>query len=174
MTLFKKKYRIESTRLPGYDYSSPGEYFVTICAGGMKEWFGEIRNCTMIPNRYGDIAQQVWRQIPEYFGNAFIDVFQVMPNHIHGIITLSEKDEETSADHDPKSRDGFRRDANIRVSTTKNKTRKRGGITGKHNPMLSRGSLSTVLRWYKGRAAFEIHKLDKAFTWHPRFHDHII
>lgn len=174
MTLFRNKYRVESTRLPGYDYASPGGYFVTICAGGMKECFGEIKNCTMIPNRCGDIVRRVWKRIPEYFPNAYLDVFQLMPNHIHGIIALTEKHGVHRGDDDPKLNNGFRRDTNIRVSARMDRNAEHGGITGRHNPMLSRTSLSRILRWFKGGASFEIHKLDKGFYRHPRFHDHII
>ena len=42
MTLFKDKYRVESARLPGYDYSSAGWYFITICTGNRIKYFGDI------------------------------------------------------------------------------------------------------------------------------------
>jgi putative transposase len=50
---------------------------------------------------------------------------------------------------------------------------KSGGITGKHNPMLNE-NLSTVLRFFKGKSTFLIHKINKSFDWHPRFYDTII
>jgi len=42
LKLFKNKYRIESIRLKNYDYSSPGAYFITICARNMEHFFGKI------------------------------------------------------------------------------------------------------------------------------------
>ena len=48
-----------------------------------------------------------------------------------------------------------------------------GGITGDKNPMLY-DNLSRAIRWYKGRVAFEIHKINAGFAWQSRFHDHII
>ncbi len=48
-----------------------------------------------------------------------------------------------------------------------------GGITGDKNPMLY-DNLSRAIRWYKGRVAFEIHKINTGFAWQSRFHDHII
>jgi len=30
--LFRSKYRIESARLPGWDYAAPVDYFIMICA----------------------------------------------------------------------------------------------------------------------------------------------
>jgi len=47
MTLFRGRYRIETTRLKGFDYSKVGMYFVTICARKRLQWFGEIRNGVM-------------------------------------------------------------------------------------------------------------------------------
>lgn len=39
---FKDKYRIESTRLRNYDYSSKGAYGVTICTKDRKHFFGVV------------------------------------------------------------------------------------------------------------------------------------
>ncbi|MFY7938193.1 MAG: transposase [Flavobacterium sp.] len=48
-----------------------------------------------------------------------------------------------------------------------------GGITRNHNPMLH-DNLSKIIRWYKGRTAFESRKINIDFAWQSRFHDHII
>jgi putative transposase len=48
-----------------------------------------------------------------------------------------------------------------------------GGITGNNNPMLH-DNLSKIIRWYKGRTAFESRKINIDFAWQSRFHDHII
>ncbi|MDO8614232.1 MAG: hypothetical protein Q7T33_00665 [Dehalococcoidia bacterium] len=42
MTLFKRRFRIQSTRLPGWDYASAAWYFVTVCTGGRKPFLGEV------------------------------------------------------------------------------------------------------------------------------------
>jgi len=39
----------------------------------------------------GEIAQSFWLEIPQHFNNVRLDIFQVMPNHIHGILVLHEK-----------------------------------------------------------------------------------
>ena len=49
MTLFKDKYRVESARLPGYDYSSAGWYFITICTGNRIKYFGDIVVDLLVP-----------------------------------------------------------------------------------------------------------------------------
>lgn len=40
--LFKNKYRIETNRLQGWDYSTSGWYFLTVCAKNHVSYFGDI------------------------------------------------------------------------------------------------------------------------------------
>jgi len=40
--------------------------------------------------------------------------------------------------------------------------------------MLSKNSLSKIIRWYKGRCTFEINQIYQGFRWQERFHDNII
>ena len=41
---FRDRYRIPSIRLPNWDYSDSGYYFITICTKNKNEYFGEIVN----------------------------------------------------------------------------------------------------------------------------------
>jgi REP element-mobilizing transposase RayT len=75
-------------RLPGYNYSSPGFYYVTINTGYFVEWFGEVKEAQMELNSYGQIALKFWQAIPEFYNNVDIDEFVIMPNHVHGIIEI--------------------------------------------------------------------------------------
>ena len=84
MTLYQNKYRIESARLKGYDYSSPGGYFITICTKNHIEWFGVLE--------IGDIARAMWSEIPHHHLHIQLDEYVIMPNHIHGIIIICEND----------------------------------------------------------------------------------
>ena len=79
----------KSPRLPGYDYSIPGYYFVTVCTQHRIHRFGEIENGKMILNDAGKMAQSVWDSLPEQFPMVTLDTFQTMPNHIHAIIKLN-------------------------------------------------------------------------------------
>ena len=90
MTLYKNKYRIESTRLPTYDYSSNGYYFVTICTHKKHCYFGKIINAKMQLSQVGKIAQKHWQEIPEHFDGVDIDEYVIMPNHVHGIIVINK------------------------------------------------------------------------------------
>jgi len=78
-------------RIPGYDYSQPGAYFVTICTNERKNLFGEIRNGIVGLNSLGCLAAQCWKDIPNHFNNVRLDEFVIMPNHLHGILFLSDR-----------------------------------------------------------------------------------
>ena len=77
-----------SIRLKGYDYSQAGAYFITICCEHRICRFGKIENNEMILNELGNIAYNEWAKLAERFANFELDVFQIMPNHMHGIIVL--------------------------------------------------------------------------------------
>ncbi|HEX5370232.1 MAG TPA: hypothetical protein VFY10_12525 [Dehalococcoidia bacterium] len=66
----------DSLRLQGYDYSSPGTYFVTICAYRRELVFEEPA--------VEDVIESAWTSIPQHFSGTQIDAFVVMPNHFHG------------------------------------------------------------------------------------------
>ena len=42
----------------------------------------------MVLNEIGKIADEEWMKLPERFPNLELDAFQVMPNHIHGILVI--------------------------------------------------------------------------------------
>ena len=97
-------------RFKGYDYSQAGLYFITICYENKKYRFGEIVGAgftsahgengpmahgengpiaQMILNDFGMVAYTEWIKLPERFSNFELDVFKIMPNHMHGIIMLN-------------------------------------------------------------------------------------
>jgi REP element-mobilizing transposase RayT len=66
----------------GYDYSTSGYYFVTICTEGRR-----------LLLRQPDVRQAVtdaWNGLPTRFPAVRLDAFVVMPNHVHCVIILSE------------------------------------------------------------------------------------
>ena len=75
-------------RLPDFDYSQEGWYFVTICTKDRKCLFGVVKNGEMILNEIGKIVDDEWYKTPEIRKNISLDVFVVMPNHLHGIIVI--------------------------------------------------------------------------------------
>lgn len=74
-----------SKRIKGYDYSHPGAYFVTVCAHNRDLLFGEIKDGMTILNEYGEIVKKEWTRTPRIRVNIDIDIFAVMPNHLHRI-----------------------------------------------------------------------------------------
>jgi putative transposase len=88
MTLYRKKYRVETVRLGAWDYSSPGYYFVTICTAGKHCWLGDIVGAKMVLSDLGRAARDCWVAIPDHFPFVTLEESIVMPNHVHGIITI--------------------------------------------------------------------------------------
>lgn len=80
----------KSTRLRGYDYTQAGAYFITICTHTRECLLGEVVNDEMRPNEYGNIVRFQWNEIPVHFSDVGTASFVVMPNHIHGIIVLTD------------------------------------------------------------------------------------
>ncbi|HBM16139.1 MAG TPA: hypothetical protein DD381_07360 [Lentisphaeria bacterium] len=79
-----------SIRLKGYDYSQDGAYFVTICTCDRACLFGKISNEKMTLNECGEVVDRYWNEIPQHFLEADLDEYIIMPNHIHGIITIKQ------------------------------------------------------------------------------------
>ena len=77
-----------SIRLPAYDYTRPGAYFITLVTAGRQCLFGEILDGEMSTNAAGKIVQREWEDIPRRFRFLELDAFVVMPDHIHGIIII--------------------------------------------------------------------------------------
>ncbi len=78
-----------SIRLQGYDYSSPGEYFITICTQNRECLFGDIVDGEMVVNECGKIAEEFWHRIPERYENVGLDAFIVMPITFMGLSALN-------------------------------------------------------------------------------------
>ncbi len=124
-------------RLPGYDYSGEGNYFVTVCTHNRNEYFGKINNCKMNLTETGKIVDKIWNEIPNKFENVKLDVYQIMPDHFHGIIIIK---------HDN------RRNLINQIPTGNNKIinqiKFKSGI--KNNPMeLKSNSFGKIIRWFK-------------------------
>ncbi len=75
-------------RMQGWDFTSPGWYFLTLCTRHMHPAFGTVVNGHMVLNESGRIADQCWRQIPAHFPRAVLHEHVVMPNHVHGLVQL--------------------------------------------------------------------------------------
>jgi REP element-mobilizing transposase RayT len=81
-----KKYRIDSTRLKNWDYSSYGFYFITICTKNMRCYFGRIKNGSMAFSKAGQIVCEEWLKTSSIRKNIILDEWRLMPNHFHAIL----------------------------------------------------------------------------------------
>lgn len=84
------KHHRRSIRLRGYDYSQVGAYFVTICEVNRECIFGEIVDGEMQPNQFCEIVLKWWNDLPKYYSPVELHDFVVMPNHMHGIIAITD------------------------------------------------------------------------------------
>jgi len=69
-----------SIRLKGFDYSSAGAYFATMCV--------KDRECILHDPIVSGIIFDVWDVLTKWFPTIALDEFVVMPNHVHFIVWL--------------------------------------------------------------------------------------
>jgi len=81
----------KSIRLKDYDYSSIGEYFVTICTKDKECYFGDVEDENVQISGIGRIARDVWLEIEQKFNGVALDEFVFMPNHLNGILTIRNR-----------------------------------------------------------------------------------
>ncbi|MBE9036745.1 transposase [aff. Roholtiella sp. LEGE 12411] len=158
---FKGKYRVESIRLPNRNYAANGWYFLTICTSDRFHFFGDINGGEMRLSAIGETAQQFWSDIPNHFDYIYIDVYVIMPNHVHGIIVIDRpQNVETSQCNVSTKRDAL---CNITQRQFMFNISPKAGSLG----AIARSYKSAVTRWCR-KNGFE------DFGWQDRFYEHII
>ena len=76
-------------RLPTYNYSQNGAYFVTICTQERRRILSDIvGDGSPVPKPYGMIAENLIRQIPMKYPDVCIDAYVIMPDHIHLLLRI--------------------------------------------------------------------------------------
>ncbi len=150
-----KNYRVGSLRLPEFDYTQPGFYFVTIVTHKHKSLFGKIINEKVVLSDFGNLITEYWLNIPIHFDNVKLDEFIVMPNHIHGIIQLID---------DP----SINVETQHAVSLQEKRIQKFGHVVPK--------SLPVIVRSFKSATTKKIRSLtNKSFVlWQKNYYEHII
>jgi REP element-mobilizing transposase RayT len=150
-----QKHHRRSIRLPGYDYSQEGAYYVTVVVQGRECLFGEIVDGKMHLNEYGKIVQKWWEEIPIHFPNVELGAFVIMPNHVHGIIfiTTERRGEVVSSRNEPNN--------NIQTAYVDG-TNNLDGET----PPLRRRTLGQIIAYFKYQSTKEMNRIetDKAIT----------
>ena len=88
MSLFREQYRVESTRLPGWDYAGSGWYFVTLCTDRRARVLCDIRSGSVCLSAIGQIVADEWERTPQVRSNVVLDAWVIMPDHLHGILRI--------------------------------------------------------------------------------------
>lgn len=94
-------YNRKNPRLKDYDYSQDGTYFITFCIKDRKNIFGRINkeqdleNAETSLNLFGNIAKKHIEEIQKRFDSINVDTYVIMPNHIHLLISVINKNENT-------------------------------------------------------------------------------
>jgi REP element-mobilizing transposase RayT len=154
MARYKGRFRVESTRLPSWNYADPGWYFVTICTQSGYPFFGEIVGHRMHLSPIGEIVAKEWQRTPGIRRNVALDEWCIMPNHLHGILIITTSPERTV------------------------ETPRRGVSTKAVVPSpstLQPGSLGAIIGQLKSVCTKRIRRAGyTTFAWQARFYDHII
>src|SRR4028118_229923 len=85
-----EKHHRRSIRLKGYNYTGEGAYYFTICCHQRRCLLGEIKDGVMHLNLVGATVKAVWESFPRHFPLIELDAFVVMPNHVYGIIVITD------------------------------------------------------------------------------------
>jgi REP element-mobilizing transposase RayT len=161
MKTFAEKYYTskQGRRLRGWDYTSYGDYFVTICAKEKAQYFGKIVNNKMKLSPIGVIVQDIWNRVPEHTIYVKLDEYIIMPDHVHGIVRL------TNDRHTVRS-----------AAACCGATDTGGDAIIDPNSLIKQNSLSSVVRSFKSACTKKISRQfpNFQFQWQSRFYDHII
>ena len=148
-----EKHHRRSIRLKDYDYSQPGAYFVTVCVKEKNSIFGSIYNSKMVLSPVGRIVYQCWRDIPKHFDSMKLDIFVVMPNHLHGIIVITKD---------------FSRGVQLNAPTV-NASNFYSSISPKQK------TLSIIIRTFKAAVTTHCRKSKHHFfQWQRNYYEHIV
>jgi REP element-mobilizing transposase RayT len=148
-----------SIRLPDHDYSQIGQYFITICAHDVRHLFGKIESGTVFLNVIGRIALDCWRAIPAHFAHVQLDPFVVMPNHLHGILTIPRAGRRHGS-----IEDGHGCPVPLQSSTERFQ-----------RPTI--GSVPTIIRSYKGSVTYLARQLlrrPSLSVWQSNYHERVL
>jgi len=161
----KRKSR-KTLRLPDYDYSQPGAYFITLVTQGRRCLFGEIRNGKMYLNKSGYMVQGWWLELQNKYPALSLSEYIIMPNHFHGIIEIASNVW-----------------ADLRVCPDDEIDKDKRSI-GAHigAPLPKNASLPDIVRWFKTMTTNGYIKGVKQHGWPPfdgklwqrNYYEHVI
>ena len=145
------------TRLIGYDYTTPGGYFITAVVKHRSCVFGQIKNGTCSLNPFGQIVADQWQWLHNQYPYLTIDEFVVMPNHFHGIINITDS-----------LKNGL-------VGNGRDRSLRNNHPSPDHHPQQKIKSLSELVGAFKTTSSKLIHHAGMpSFQWQKSFYERII
>ena len=87
--------RRKPTRLQGYDYSTPGAYFLTLCTENRRCLLSRIVGTGVLDGPrvellpHGIVAEKYIRQMNGFYGDIQVESYVIMPNHIHILLFVT-------------------------------------------------------------------------------------
>ena len=146
-----QKHHRRSIRLQGYDYTQSGAYYITMVTVQRQHLFGEVVNAELKLNQAGQIAHDEWFKTAALrpYVKLYEAEFVVMPNHVHGIIWITNN----ALGHG--------------IATSQRE---------QFGKPVSR-SIPTIVRAYKSAVTYAINALQNqrgAVLWQRNYYEHII
>lgn len=154
-----------SIRLPGYDYSQAGAYFVTLVTYGQSDLFGEVIQVAMHLNKAGKNAAAEWQQLATRFANLSLDTYIIMPNHPYGILMIADQPPEVSRPVPPGASTGIAPPATSNSDTAKGSSK-----LAPHGP--APASIGAMIGQFKSRVTKRL-KFSTPI-WQRNYYEHII
>ncbi|HEY4683518.1 MAG TPA: transposase [Candidatus Acidoferrales bacterium] len=153
-----------SIRLRGYNYSQAGAYFVTVCTSDGEHLLGEVTDGVVRLNEYGKMAALCWQWLARRYPNVDLDEWIVMPNHLHGIIVITDEGR----------RGGSARGGSRTAPTT---AECRGGSRTAPTTAIKRKPLGRLIGAFKTistQRINEIRNVRGARVWQRNYYEHIV
>lgn len=85
---FADKFKIDLARLVNWNYSTTGNYFITICSCNHNNFLGKVDDEKIVLSKMGMIAHQCLMDISKHFANGCLTASIVMPNHVHILVQV--------------------------------------------------------------------------------------
>jgi putative transposase len=176
-----QKHHRRSIRPKNYAYASEGAYYVKVVTQGRECLFGEIVDAKMYLSNYGEIVQKWWDNIPNHFPNVETGAFIIMPNHIHGIVFVTEERRgEVISPHDQPNDNNQKNTSNIDTSHQREESMQTSETDnqGGEIPPLRRPTLGQIVAYFKYQSTKEMNEADNIGIitefWQRNYYEHII
>ena len=164
-------------RLPDYDYCQPGAYFVTMVTYQREMLFGQVSNGEMHLNDLGRIALDCWKEIPLHFPHVALDAFVIMPNHVHGILWITEYPLPSVGTTHASSQQASSQQASSQLAAPQPAALKEAEEKNRRPRGPAPGSLGAVVGSYKSAVSKWINRhrdTPGAPVWQRDYYEHII